>query len=151
MADLRVSEYVPRPVIWMKRLGRCFLVGGLVAATALFVWELSLVGELRIRCDRVEEEAIRYENLVMEGDAACGKGDMRQGERCYLTALQINGAKPDPYVKLAQIYREYRCYDLALEILEEYSGEDEEIRILAKEIRDEIAELEVSVFQEMGK
>lgn len=148
--ELRISEYVPRTVIWTRRLCKGILLGCLAAVTILFAVELSAVEELRTQCDRVEETAIRYGKLMEEGDGHCAEGEIRQGERCYLTALQMNTAIPEPYLKLAQIYREYRCYDLAIQILEEYPGEDEEITAAVREIRTETEKLEVSVFRETG-
>ena len=150
-AELRVSEYVPGNVVWTKRFCKCVLLGCLAAVAVLFAEELRAVRDLRTQCDRIEEAAVRYGHLVEEGDMACGDGDMRLGEQCYLTALDINQAKPGPYLKLAQIYREYRRYDLALWILEEYPGADEEIAVATGEVRAEMDRLEVSVFQEMPK
>lgn len=146
--ELRISEYVPGTVIWTKRLCKCFLVGCMAAVVLLFGMELTAVNALRTRCIQVEEKGKRYESLVAEGDKSCGEGDMRLGEQYYLTALSINPVKPDPYLKLARIYRDYRYYDLALQLLQSYPGGNGQVSAMAEEIRGEIARLEVSVLQE---
>lgn len=146
-----VAEYVPRSVVWVKRVCKCGLLGCMAAMIVLFCGQLSAVEELREQCNRFEDAVTRYGKLTEEGDAACEAGDMRLAEQCYLTALQIDGVSKEPYLKLAQIYREYRRYGLALWILEEYQGEDGEISAAAEELRGLIGRLEVSEFREMAE
>jgi len=146
-----VTEYVPRSVVWAKRACKWVLLGCMAAVMVLFFRQLLTAEELRERCGRFEDAVIRYGKLTEEGDAACEAGDMRFAEQCYLTALQIDRVSPGPYLKLAQIYREYRRYDLALWILEEYQGEDGEISAEAEKMKRLIGQLEVSEFREMAE
>lgn len=148
---LQISEYVPRGVLRIKRICKMILAVCFAGMVLLFLQELKAVDELRMQCDRFEERALRYTGLVEAGDAACEAGDRRQGEQYYLAALEINEADYHIYLKLSKIYREFRYYDLALEILEEYQGNEEEVDAAARALRSEITQLEVSKFRESEK
>lgn len=144
-----VTEYVPRKVTRARLVCKCLLIGCMAAMGYLFRAELGAAARLREQCDRIEAEVLRREALMEDGDEACEGGDRILGERCYLTALKINPGDGEPYLKLAQIYREIKRYDLALEILEEYSGKDGAVDDMRKKLRKEIEELEVSEFRSL--
>ncbi len=144
-----ITEYVPRRVTRTRRACRCLLIGCMAVVGCLFWAELGAAARLRAECDRFEAEALRYKALMEEGNEAWEGGDEALGERCYLTALEINHQAVEPYLNLAQIYRELKRYDLALEILEEYPGEDRAAAEAGRELQREIEKLEVSVFRRL--
>jgi len=126
----------------------------IAAIVGLFYIRLMEADELRTQCNQMEDAVTCYERLMQEGDTFCESGEKHSGEQCYLTALQINRANPEPYLRLARIYREYRYYDLALWILKEYPGEAEgnpskEIHAALEELESEMERLEVSQFQKV--
>ena len=148
--ELVIAEYVPRRVVRLRRVCKCLLTVCLGAVVILFCTELAAIERLRTECDRYEAAAVRFKGLTEEGDAACGAGEKRLGELYYLTALQMNPTDSGLYLKLSRIYEEYRYYELALEILEAYSGEDEEITAALDTLRKEIERLEVSQFHDLA-
>jgi len=143
----RIAEYVPRSAVRLGRLCRFLFVCGAAAVLVLFGRQLQEAEERRAQCSQWEDAAESCAALTALGDSALEAGDGRLAERLYLTALQQKGTDAELYLKLSKLYREYRRYDLAQEILEEYPGEDGAVSEAERALREEVERLEISIFQ----
>lgn len=146
MKALTIAEYIPGRVSMLNRILKLALVLASAGVLLLFGSQLKGLAQDKEACERQLQCFQQYEALMQQGEEAYGRKAYADAEKYYLEAAAINDRMPSPYVRLAEIYQCFRQYDWAVDILEQFPGESEEVAAQRKELQDIIRQQEQSEF-----